>query len=57
MVIALAREQKDIKSRARPDEIQQPYQLKCETPEPGSYVQPAFVQPQFDAIDPVIGVA
>ena len=59
-LIALAREQKDIKSRARiPDEIQQRYQLKCEAPQLGSYVLPAFVesiQPQFPALDAVIEV-
>lgn len=56
-LIALAKEQKDIKSRARiPAEIEQRYQLKCEVPQPGSYVLPAFVesvQPQLATIDQV----
>jgi hypothetical protein len=56
-LIALAKEQKDIKSRARiPSEIEQRYQLKCEVPQPGSYVLPAFVesvQPQLATIDQV----
>lgn len=56
-LIALAKEQKDIKSRARiPAEIEQRYQLKCEVPQPGSYLLPAFVesiQPQLATIDQV----
>jgi len=56
-LIALAKEQKDIKSRARiPVEIEQRYQLKCEVPQPGSYLLPAFVesvQPQLATIDQV----
>lgn len=44
-LIALAKEQKDIKSRVRiPSEIEQRYQLKCALPQPGSYVLPAFVE-------------
>ncbi len=44
-LIAMAKEQKDIKSRARiPPEIEQRYQLKCEVPQPGSYLLPAFVE-------------
>ena len=53
----MAKEQKDIKSRARiPAEIEQRYQLKCEIPQPGSYLLPAFVesvQPQLATIDQV----
>jgi hypothetical protein len=53
----LAKEQKDIKSRARiPAEIEQRYQLKCEVPQPGSYLLPAFVesiQPQLATINQV----
>jgi hypothetical protein len=67
-LIALAKEQKDIKSRARiPAEIEQRYQLKCEVPQPGSYVLPALVestQPQMatpdqvnDVLDTFTGVA
>jgi hypothetical protein len=56
-LIALAQEQKDIKTRARiPSEIEQRYQLKCEVPQPGSYVLPAFVesiQPQLATTDQV----
>jgi hypothetical protein len=56
-LIALAKEQKDIKSRARiPSEIEQRYQLKCEVPQAGSYVLPTFlesVQPQLATIDQV----
>src|SRR5665213_3098051 len=56
-LIALAKEQKDIKSRARiPAEIEQRYQLKCEVAQPGSYLLPAFVesvQPQLATIDQV----
>jgi hypothetical protein len=56
-LIALAKEQKDIKSRARiPAEIEQRYQLKCEVPHSGSYLLPTFVesvQPQLATIDQV----
>ncbi len=56
-LIALAKEQKDIKSRARiPTEIEQRYQLKCEVPQSGSYLLPTFVesvQPQLATIDQV----
>lgn len=44
-LIALSREHREIKSRARiPSDIEQRYQLKCEVPVPGSYVLPAFVE-------------
>lgn len=44
-LIALAKEQKDIKSRARiPDEIQHRYQLKCEPPKSGSYLMSTFLE-------------
>ncbi len=56
-LIALAKEQKDIKSRARiPAEIEQRYQLKCEVPQSGSYLLPTFVesvQPQLATIEQV----
>lgn len=56
-LIALTRELKDIKSRARiPAEIEQRYQLKCEVAQPGSYLLPAFVEsvhPQRATIDQV----
>lgn len=56
-LIALAKEQKDIKSRARiPAEIEQRYQLKCEVPQSGSYLLPTFVesvQPQLATMDQV----
>ncbi len=59
-LIALAKEQKDIKSRARiPAEIEQRYQLKCEVPATGSYLLPAFVesvQPQLATIHQVADV-
>lgn len=59
-LIALAKEQKDIKSRARiPAEIEQRYQLKCEVPRPGSYVLPACVessQPQLATFDQLTDV-
>ena len=41
-LIALIKEQKDIKSRARiPTEIERRYQLKFEVPQHGSYLLPA----------------
>ena len=44
-LIALSREHREIKSRARiPSDIEQRYQLKCEIPALGSYVLPAFVE-------------
>jgi hypothetical protein len=56
-LIALAKEQKDIKSRARiPSEIEQSYRLKCEVPQVGSYLLPALVesvQPQLATTDRV----
>ncbi len=59
-LIALSKEQKDIKCRARiPAEIVQRYQLKCEVPQPGSYLLPAFVesvQPQLATMDEVNNV-
>lgn len=59
-LIALAREQKDIKSRARiPSEIEQRFQLKCEVPQPGSYTLPAFVesaQPESVTADQISAV-
>lgn len=59
-LIALASEQKDVRLRARiPAEIEQRYQLKCETPEPGSYILPAFVestQPRLATMDQVEAV-
>jgi hypothetical protein len=59
-LIALAKEEKDIKSRARiPAEIEQRYQLKCDVPQPGSYLLPTFVesvQPQLISMDQVENV-
>ncbi len=56
-LIALASENKDVKSRARiPAEIEQRYQLKCEVPQTGSYLLPAFVdsvQPKLATMDQV----
>lgn len=44
-LIALSREHREIKSRARiPADIEQRYQLKCEVPVSGSYLLPAFVE-------------
>ena len=44
-LIALSRERREIKSRARiPSDIEQRYQLKCEVPVTGSYVLPTFVE-------------
>ena len=59
-LIAVANENKDVKSRARiPAEIEQRYQLKCEVPQTGSYLLPAFVesvQPKLATLDQVAGV-
>lgn len=59
-LIALAKEQKDIKSRARiPAEIERRYQLRCEVPQSGSYLLPAIVesvQPQLTTINQVSDV-
>lgn len=59
-LIALANENKDVKSRARiPAEIEQRYQLKCDVPKSGSYLLPAFVeslQPQLATMDQVATV-
>lgn len=59
-LIALAGEERDIKSRARiPAEIEQRYQLKCEVPQAGSYLLPTYlnsVQPQLPTMDQVDSV-
>jgi hypothetical protein len=59
-LIALAAERKDIKNRARiPAEIEQRYQLRCEVPQPGSYILPASVesvQPYLASLDQVSSV-
>lgn len=59
-LIALADENKDVKSRARiPADIEQRYQLKCEVPKTGSYLLPTFVesvQPKLATMDQVARV-
>ncbi len=59
-LIALANENKDVKSRARiPSDIEQRYQLKCEVPEAGSYLLPTYVesvQPKLATMDQVARV-
>ncbi len=43
-LLAFAKEQKDIRSRVRiPADIEQRYQLKCQVPQPGSYLMPMFL--------------
>lgn len=43
-LLAFAKEQKDIKSRVRiPADIEQRYQLRCQVPQPGSYLLPMFL--------------
>ncbi len=57
-LIALAKEQKDIKSRARiPADIEQRYQLKCLVPKTGSYLLPAFVESVQPRLAPMNQVA
>ena len=59
-LIALAQENKDVKSRARiPAEIERRYQLKCEIPTSGSYLLTTVVesvQPQLATMDQVASV-